>query len=95
MGSLPITPTKKINIMTFKSIQKNEFIVDIETGEFERIKHLNQVRIDRGSWNSHSRAKGWNKSGKLGRMKKSQGLGCIRLIGKKYKGISRDFKLKD
>jgi len=53
------------------SIYIDKYTVDELTGEVKVIKRLNKANSDayRGSWNCHKRAKGWNKSGKLARMK--------------------------
>ncbi len=68
------------------SIYATNFIVDENTGEEKLVKHLNKKRIDRGGWNQYSHAKGWNKSGKKARMKKTSfPFGCLKTKGKRYK----------
>ena len=54
------------------SIYATNFIVDEETGEVKLIKHLNKIRVDRGSWNSTSG--GWNKSGRKARIRKQSNI---------------------
>ena len=57
------------------SIYVDNYTVDELTGEVRIIKHLNKKNTDasRGSWNNHKRAKGWNKSGKLARLRNNFG----------------------
>ncbi len=50
------------------SIYARNFIIDEEEGKSKLIKHLNQIRVDRGTWNSTPG--GWNKSGKKARIMK-------------------------
>ncbi len=74
--------------MTYKSDQKIDIIIDKQTGEPKRIKHLNQVRIDRcyggtppGGWNKtgkKKRTRNWSKDSE--RKREIENL-------KKYKGI--------
>jgi hypothetical protein len=44
------------------SIYATNFIVDEETGEVKLIKHLNKIRVDRGTSKKGGSGK-WNKSG--------------------------------
>ena len=54
------------------SIYATNWIVDELTGETKLVKHLNKVRIDRGSYNATSG--GWNKSGRRARLRKSSNI---------------------
>jgi hypothetical protein len=44
------------------SIYATNFIIDEETGEVKLIKHLNKIRVDRGTTSKRGSGK-WNKSG--------------------------------
>ena len=54
------------------SIYATNWIIDELTGEPKLVKHLNKLRIDRGTWNKTSG--GWNKSGKKSRLRKSSNI---------------------
>jgi hypothetical protein len=50
------------------SIYAKNLIVDEVTGEVKLVKHLNQIRVDRGNgWRSPGK---WNKTGKKARINK-------------------------
>lgn len=51
------------------SIYATNFVVDEENGEVKLIKHLNKIRVDRGT-TSKRRSGKWNKSGIIAREQK-------------------------